>query len=406
MGLKLIILGELNKKHLLPVFLALSQVCIQLMNIYYPESKRNLVLEIYTTSLAIISVRLIPYIFKFWDNVGLEKGNSKKNKCLHYFLLILFYNLDNIATFLPQNMKTFQSKKISHFENIANPLVGGPFINNCIDMIFLAIASKLLLKYNYYIHHVISISIFIFLCLACDIFLNNFSKMKENGPLTNIFNIISILADVVIYNYEKYMMEKLLYPYWKISIPIGISLFIVSSCLTLLALIDKDKEKSVFPYISEFYTYFKTVNPFLIIGRIVLAYVIYFIYNTLSFLNIYYFDPNFIMISFQLSKIIQVLINAEPEQYYCIIFFILQLFILMIYLEILELNFCNLNKNTKRNIQLRGLDELWGNVEGDSSTNGGEIELNGEYLLNSNESIYKSKSNIISRVESLMSDIN
>ena len=36
----------------------------------------------------------------------------------------------------------------------------------------------------------------------------------------------------------------------------------------------------------------------------------------------------------------------------------MQIFALLIYLEILELNFCGLNKNTKRNIDLRAKEDL------------------------------------------------
>ena len=41
-----------------------------------------------------------------------------------------------------------------------------------------------------------------------------------------------------------------------------------------------------------------------------------------------------------------------------IILFILQFFIILIYLEIIELNFCGLNKNTKRKIQIRANNEM------------------------------------------------
>ena len=46
------------------------------------------------------------------------------------------------------------------------------------------------------------------------------------------------------------------------------------------------------------------------------------------------------------------------NQLYVIIFFILQFISLLIHLEIIELNFCGLNKYTKRNIEIRGIDDL------------------------------------------------
>ena len=39
------------------------------------------------------------------------------------------------------------------------------------------------------------------------------------------------------------------------------------------------------------------------------------------------------------------------------VFYFIQLFALTIHLEILELNFCELNRFTKRNIDLRGIDD-------------------------------------------------
>ena len=56
----------------------------------------------------------------------------------------------------------------------------------------------------------------------------------------------------------------------------------------------------------------------------------------------------------------------------------------MIYLEILELNFCDLNKYTKRNIELRGLLDSFG--EGRDSTAGLEkIDINKDYFIEGNE---------------------
>ena len=75
-------------------------------------------------------------------------------------------------------------------------------------------------------------------------------------------------------------------------------------------------------------------------------------------MNIYYFNPNFVLISFHLPKFIQILIEEDPDKYYCLVFFGLQFISLMIYLEIIELNFCNLNKNTKRNIDYRSFSDL------------------------------------------------
>ena len=61
----------------------------------------------------------------------------------------------------------------------------------------------------------------------------------------------------------------------------------------------------------------------------------------------------------------------------CIFF---QLLSLLFYLEILELNFCGLNKNTKRNIQLR---ERMENLDKDRKES--DIEVDDNLVIKSDE---------------------
>ena len=72
--------------------------------------------------------------------------------------------------------------------------------------------------------------------------------------------------------------------------------------------------------------------------------------------------------------------NYEFEKYqYCyLIFYVLQIFSLMIYLEIIELNFCNLNKNTRRNIKSRAEDDL---IQRLDSINSNNFEEEGGYIV-------------------------
>ena len=77
--------------------------------------------------------------------------------------------------------------------------------------------------------------------------------------------------------------------------------------------------------------------------------------------------------------------NEHKNKYYCIIFFIFQLFFLMTYLEILEFNFCNLNKNTKKNIEFRSIIESSGESGRDSSVNLRSIDINDDYSIVSSD---------------------
>ena len=55
----------------------------------------------------------------------------------------------------------------------------------------------------------------------------------------------------------------------------------------------------------------------------------------------------------------------------------------MIHLEIIELNFCGLNKNTKRNVELRGILDI-SKERKDSSVEFNNIDINKDYYIESN----------------------
>ena len=64
--------------------------------------------------------------------------------------------------------------------------------------------------------------------------------------------------------------------------------------------------------------------------------------------------------------------------------YIIQIIALMIHLEIIELNFCGLNKFTKRNIDLRGVDDITLERK-DSMLDQGCIDINKDYKIDSLE---------------------
>ena len=84
--------------------------------------------------------------------------------------------------------------------------------------------------------------------------------------------------------------------------------------------------------------------------------VIYAFMDIFKLLTLERLTPNHMMISYGISKLVNNLIwSQNGRKWYSIILFLLQFIILFFFLELLEFNFCNLNKNTKRNIEKRGL---------------------------------------------------
>ena len=371
MSKQFILLGELSKKHLLPLFLALSYLTYLLINWFYPIKVKNNIIDLYSNSLGFAGIIIIPYIFKFTQNdiPNIPKeGEIQKNKYLHYLILIVIFILYTAAREIPGFLYQGQ---LSDSDD--------PFAYIGLEMICLTVVSVFLLKYKYYKHHILSIIGFVICGNACDLLLEYYPHILDSGPALMIIKIIGVIFDVIFFNVQKYMMEILYYPYWRINIILGITLFCVTTIILIYVLIDKNSDVA---FVVNFYKYFE-YNAGLIIGKILLSTISFSIFTTLCILNIYYFNPNYFIINFQLSKFVLTLIDSENQKkFYCIIFFLLQTFFLLIYLEIIELNFLGLNYNTKRNIEIRGLQDLTGENGRDSSLGVTRtIDVNEDYTI-------------------------
>ena len=208
------------------------------------------------------------------DNVK----NIHKKKCIHYSILIVIFLIFSIMKAIAKGMKVDLTKET---HKVSNPFTEGPYIYIGIEMILLTIVSIFLLEYKYYIHHSIAIVAFIILGAICDGILGYYSEIIKYDFLTNFIQFLSLVTDVVNYYYQKYMLEKLYYPYWRISFFQGIVLFVFATSLLIFVLIDKDNSDIVI--ISGFYLYFKEVHPGLIVARQLLYMILYFINASLVF---------------------------------------------------------------------------------------------------------------------------
>ena len=224
-----------------------------------------------------------------------------------------------------------------------------------IEIILVTIIDKLLLKYEYYIHHYISILAFLICGVSIDLLLDNYSCLSDIKFLEIILNIIYIITRVVYLCYIKYMIDKHFHYYWNIKLSSGILELLICIILTIsMVIIPKEKRPYFF---SSFFGYINKVPKGIIISKYIICIIFQFIFHTLEILTIFYLSPEFTFISRNIAKLIVYLKEGNDNKYIYIIFFFLQFFCLMIYLEILELNFLKLNKNTKRNIKLRVNDE-------------------------------------------------
>ena len=388
---KIIIFGEINKKHILPLSLAIYQVFNKIFNTYYPKNILNGIFELYSMALGMLSILFLPCIFKIKVTEEEKEREIHKRKWLHYPLLIVIYWIYHLAKLF---MVISKVKARGNDETI-NPFAESPFAFIGLEMILLTVASIILLKYKYFIHHIISMAGFILFGNFSDLLLDSYSEIIKFGAVPIIILIFGIISDVVYYYYQKYMMEKLFYPYWTISFTAGIGLALFATAILIYVLVLKEKANPFIVDPQRFYSYFNGNDIGLKVGKIILLYILSVVNTILNILNIYYFSPNYILISFQFSKFVDVLINeSNSKKYITIIFFVIQLFFLMIYLEILELNFCNLNQNTKKSIDFRSTIDSSGENGRDSTIGLGVVDINADYSLDLSENGDKNNNNI------------
>ena len=380
---KLFILGDINKKLLLPFLLAISQIFYNVHNSKFPEKEPNQILETYSLSISKFFILIVPRIFKL-DSTVEKSFFLRRKKVLNYFLLFFIYvlNIGLIAGAALFN-KEFDAGK----QDAKNPSTVGEFLKQGIEMVFLALISIFLLKYKYFIHNYIAIGAFILFGLINDIILDLYSKSLKVGAPSLIMSFIALITDAIYLCYQKYMMEKLFYPYWNVVLVPGIILFVlITTVLIFILFAGKDSSISL---VSGFYKYFDDVSPGIIVGKFLINVIFNFFLSTFTILTLYNFTPDYVLISVSLSKFVNFLIDYQSDRYYFIIFFILQFFCLLLYLEIIELNFCKLNKNTRRNIQIRGDQDISGENESDSQR-GSLFEISPGYLIDDD-----SKSDIV-----------
>ena len=281
-----------------------------------------------------ISIFFLPYILKFAKKVEKRKRNKIKiikEHSIFWLCKIISLTIISIITYKNEN------KQMS--------------IKLATMMIFLMIFSYIFIKQKYYIHHLISIISFFLLAIIIDILLDSSFKFDYTSYKFYL-GIIIIPFQALLVVYIKYMMEKLFYHYWQIALSDGlISLIFLIICIPIIY------ANKIGDY--NLSDYFENVN----IGFIILRFFVKFLFSgflegLLIYLTLYYFYPNYYLISYWLANIIHLLIvNDDKNRYYCIIPFIFQFISLLFYLEIFEYNFWGLNKNTRKNIQSREKDD-------------------------------------------------
>ena len=355
-------IGQVNRKLVILILIYSVTMIFTTLNFLFSTRDTNQIIDLFETSLGeIFGGILMPYIVKNKTTIKSKKKTSKKQSVKDYFLLFIIF-LIAIGTRFLVNISTNNTLQLSILS----------FLQGWAIILFL-ILTYFFLKYKYHIHHIISLSIFCISCVLLDIILGHFSNLG----LSLLYMFIYVSFDVASAIYLKYLMDYKYKQYWNILLAIGLIYFLSGFIEFIIQLIlNKSQVLEMLKY------YFTNTG----VGYIILRFFVEFIFGgffreMIKCVIIKNFSPDYILIGNQAGLIfIDIYLIDEKYQYSSILLFILLIFSLLFYLEILEYNFCDLNKNTKRNIQIRAESE---NFIDDTIDD--KIELSAGYIVKESE---------------------
>ena len=203
---KYIEFGFRNKKLLLPFGVAFMQIIINILDLVFAEPIKNPTLDMIVIGLSelaspVIGLVKISSLKNHINRPDKEKYPLKK-RFLHFFILFLIFALYLILSiFLTIQGKLYEQKNNQNMQNLHN---SGFSSYESLEMIFICLVSIILLKYKYFIHHIISIVMFKVLCISIDLILDNFPYIYSRGALFIVLCIFSVLLDAIDYGYQKY----------------------------------------------------------------------------------------------------------------------------------------------------------------------------------------------------------
>jgi len=270
-----------------------------------------------------------------------EKQRENKNNIRYIFILFM---LRVVKSLYERIYTKAVPDKYYRYNTILNTING-------LEIFLMSLVTYILLKYKYYIHHMITMFVFCFLGILNDYILGNFFLI---GYKYIYIYIIYILNEVFVFCYLKYMMDKLYYHYNELLLIWGIIGLIVKVCI-FSGMIIYENVNDINEILNNFKTYFKETNIFIII----FLQFFYFILNgglyyLFTLLQLNYLRPNHMIINDEIDVYEGILFYKEKKnKYYSLIIFFAQMIILLFYYEILEFNFLGLNKNTTKRIQIR-----------------------------------------------------
>ena len=366
----LILLGRLDKKKLLIIIVIDIVHLINLIVLNEVSEKffNNTLINL-EEEIGIIIIGL----FMFCKYKEKQNKTYKNKKSFKYILFLFLFRLIK-SSYEIFCINIFDKKY--RFTKVLNTTNG--FI-----LLLMSLVTYILLKCKYYVHHIISMFLYLAIGISIDLILHSYQEIKYDYIY---FYIIYVVNEVLIFCYIKYLMDKLYYNYKEVVIYWGIA-GLIAIILTYVALYiyqyKLNINNNIINELREYFDFDKLKIVNFIFLQLLYVLLNGGIFYSLTILMVDYFKPNYTVITDQIYVFVRCIAYEDRKnKYYTFITFVFQILALLIYFEIIELNFFKLNENTTKNILEREeIEKEEQNEDEQIKEEIQEIEINGEYIL-------------------------
>ena len=275
------------------------------------------------------------------------------------FFWLLFVTLIDFTTFITYAINWIEMRVYLNYWSV--------------NIISFSFFSYFILKKKLYKHHYLTIVTFIVFGVLFDLILGRFIT---DYLINNLINFVTeILFSLTYVMFKFYMLKKFIKPY-----EILFFMGFIESILGIITLIITTNND----YVDNFYLYYDKLDTKEVFFFILLS-IDFFAYNLMLVTIIDIFSPFHIFLMNIFNELMNYFIHINEENpatsIITLIFMLICIFMALVYIEIIQLNFCGLSDMTNKNIELRArLDtDLINNNEGDKvevSCQGYTFELN------------------------------
>ncbi len=232
------------------------------------------------------------------------------------------------------------------------------------NILFLSFLQKCFLKTRIYRHQIASFIIFFVLDLAF-ILIIAFDDLLEYNLMQLIFIFVSNLFFSFEITYEKTILNNKDISFYKLCIYLGIFSFIfniIASIITTIVEFNLNVDDKYKIYFFNYKYYLEEVDDHVLV-EIILIFVFVIlngVYNILQLLTIKYLTQSHVLITYIMLAIYYSILTKFQEiettsltLIFSFVFYIVGFFVLFIFLEIILLNFCGINKDITFKIGLQ-----------------------------------------------------